>query len=144
VAALKSHRARQAEERLAVGAGWQNTGLVFTKADGTGVHPQRFTGWFEQAAKAAGLPRIRLHDIRHSYATLALGVGVHPKIVSERLGHATVAITLDTYSHVSPSMQREAANLVAALLDEPAGGESAEMVAIGLQTALSEDPGRQP
>ncbi|HET6873754.1 MAG TPA: site-specific integrase [Acidimicrobiales bacterium] len=131
VAALRSHRARQAEERLAIGEGWTDTGLVFTRPDGTGIHPHRFTAWFDQASARAGLPRIRLHDARHSYATLALEAGVHPKIVSERLGHATVAITLDTYSHVTPSMQREAAALVAAELF----GVSAEpMVAIRLQS----------
>ena len=61
----------------------------------------------------AELPKIRLHDLRHSYATLALKAGVHPKVVSERLGHATVGITLDTYSHVTPSIAREAADAVA-------------------------------
>jgi len=119
-AALRAHRAAQAQERLALGPAWRDSGLVFTLADGGPIHPQRFTAWFGQAAARAGLPRIRLHDLRHSYATLALGAGIHPKIVSERLGHATVAITLDVYSHVSPSMQREAAGLVASwLLDEP-------------------------
>ncbi len=62
---------------------------------------------------ASGLTRIRLHDLRHTYATLALKAGVHPKIVSERLGHATVGITLDLYSHVTPAIAREAAGVVA-------------------------------
>ena len=66
---------------------------------------------------ATGLPSIRLHDVRHSNATLALGAGVHPKVVSERLGHASVGITLDTYSHVLPSLQEEeAAETVAAVI----------------------------
>ena len=71
---------------------------------------------FAQAAKRAGLPHIRLHDLRHTYATLALGAGIHPKVVSERLGHANIAITLDTYSHAIPALSEEAAELVAALV----------------------------
>ena len=66
--------------------------------------------------KAAGLPRIRLHDLRHTFATLALGAGIHPKIVSERLGHATISITLDTCSHSVPALEEEAAAKVAALI----------------------------
>ena len=71
---------------------------------------------FAQAAKNAGLPHIRLHDLRHTYATLALGAGVHPKIVSERLGHANIGITLDSYSHCLPALSEEAACRVAALV----------------------------
>jgi integrase len=66
--------------------------------------------------KAAKLPRIRFHDLRHTHATLALAAGVHPKVVSERLGHASITITLDTYSHASPAMQETAAELVASLV----------------------------
>ncbi len=69
-----------------------------------------------RAAKEAKLPAIRLHDLRHSHATLALRAGIHPKVVSERLGHATVAITLDTYSHAIPAMQEEAAERIAELV----------------------------
>jgi len=73
---------------------------VFTWPDGSPIHPQRFSSWFEQHAQAAGLPRIRLHDVRHSYATAALAAGIPAKVVSERLGHANIAITIDTYSHL--------------------------------------------
>ena len=66
--------------------------------------------------KKAGLPSIRLHDLRHSYATLALKAGIHPRVVQERLGHANVGITLDTYSHVTMPMQTEAASVVASLI----------------------------
>ena len=69
-------------------------------------------------AKAAKLPRIRFHDLRHTHATLALSAGIHPKVVSERLGHASVTITLDTYSHAIPALQGTAAELVASLLFE--------------------------
>lgn len=71
---------------------------------------------FGRAAKAAGLPQIRLHDLRHSHATLALRAGIHPRVVQERLGHANVSITLDTYSQVDLAMQTAAAKLVAALV----------------------------
>jgi integrase len=116
VAALREHRARQAEQRLAVGPRWQDSGLVFTWPDGRAVHPQRFSNWFEQHARAAGLPRIRLHDVRHSYATAALAAGIPAKVVSERLGHATIAITMDTYSHVLPGLDEHAAGTVARLI----------------------------
>jgi integrase len=116
VAALREHRTRQVEQRLAVGPRWQDSGLVFTWPDGRAIHPQRFSNWFEQHTRAAGLPRIRLHDVRHSYATAALAAGVPAKVVSERLGHATIAITLDVYSHVIPGMDAQAANAVASLI----------------------------
>jgi integrase len=74
--------------------------------------------WFEQLIRDAGLPKIRLHDLRHSYATAALAAGIPAKVVSERLGHASVMITLDTYSHVLPSMQEDAASIVASLILE--------------------------
>lgn len=113
VSALRSWRKRQNEERLACGEAWQDTGLVFTREDGSMIHPEHLSDLFTRRAKAAGLPRIRFHDLRHTYATAALSAGVHVKVVSERLGHATVAITLDTYSHVLPSMDESAAETVA-------------------------------
>jgi integrase len=116
LAALHAHRARQLEERLNWGEAWVESGLVFTREDGTTIHPQRMTSWFEQLARDANLPRIRLHDLRHSYATAALASGIPAKVVSERLGHASVTITLDTYSHILPSMQEDAANSVANLI----------------------------
>ena len=70
-----------------------------------------------ELVQLARLPRIRLHDLRHTHATLALQAGVHPKVVQERLGHASVKVTLDTYSHVLPPMHQEAAARVAALID---------------------------
>ncbi|MGQ0826745.1 MAG: tyrosine-type recombinase/integrase [Actinomycetota bacterium] len=115
-AALKQHRKQQHEERFAVGSPWQDSGLVFTRDDGSPIHPQRFSNWFGQLGRGAGLPRIRLHDLRHSYATAALSAGIPAKVVSERLGHASVAITLDTYSHVHPALQEEAAHTVARLI----------------------------
>jgi integrase len=119
VKALRTHRARQNEERLKNAVVWQDSGLVFTQEDGSPLHPQRFSAWFVQRRLAAGLPPIRLHDVRHSYATAALSAGVAAKVVSERLGHANTTITLDTYSHVLPALQEDAADKVAALILGP-------------------------
>jgi integrase len=80
------------------------------------LHPDLFSDAFWRHTKAAKLPRIRFHDLRHTHATLALAAGVHPKVVSERLGHASITITLDTYSHAIPAMQETAAELVADLV----------------------------
>jgi hypothetical protein len=92
---------------------------VFTWPDGRPIHPHRFSKWFEQHTGAAGLPKIRLHDVRHSYATAALAAGVPAKVVSERLGHANIAITMDTYSHVLPGLDAQAAGTVARLILGP-------------------------
>jgi integrase len=117
VAALRTWRKEQMKERLAVGPRYADSGLVFTMPDGTAITPNRFSIWFRKHVKRLGLPRIRLHDVRHSYATAALAAGVPAKVVSERIGHANVGITLDTYSHVNPGMGRAAAAQVAALID---------------------------
>lgn len=108
VAALRRWRLRQAEERLAVGSARQDSGLVFTNALGENALGAVRTS-FPALLERAGVPRVRFHDLRHSAATLMLGQGIHPKIVSETLGHLTVAITLDLYSHTTPTMQQEAA-----------------------------------
>jgi integrase len=97
---------------------------VACELDGSPVHPQTISYGFTMAVRAAGLPKIRLHDLGHTPVTLALEARVHPRIVQERLGHATVSITLDTYSHVDLDLQAAAAARVAALLtaadrDEP-------------------------
>ena len=126
VAALRQHRKRQAEERLVAGPHYADSGLVFTMPDGSPIHPNRFGLWFRRRARTAGLPAIRLHDMRHSYATAGLAAGVPPKVISERLGHATVAFTLDTYTSALPAMDKSAADVVAALIlgTEEARGSS--------------------
>lgn len=116
VTAVRAHRKRQLEERLALGSDYQDQDLVICEADGTPIHPKTISYQFGKAARAARLPPIRLHDLRHTHATLALKAGVHPRIVQERLGHANVSITLDTYSHVDLDMQAAAARQVAALI----------------------------
>jgi integrase len=118
---LRTHHARQAAERLSWGADYTDSGLVITTEDGRPMHPETLSGLFVRQAKRAGLPPIRLHDLRHSVASILLARGVHPKVVSEMLGHATIALTLDTYSHVIPSLQQEAASVVAAAVLDPAG-----------------------
>jgi integrase len=117
VAVLRRHRSAQAEARLLVGPGWRDTGLVFTMPDGTGWHPDTITQAFERLVKGSGLPRITLHGLRHTHTTHLLASGMNPKLVSARLGHASVAFTLDRYGHVMPGQQAAAAAAVAALVD---------------------------
>lgn len=119
VEALKRHRARQEGERLALGPAWQNNDLVFPNAVG-GPMEGRFVlrHYFRPLLKRWGLPPIRFHDLRHTTATLMLSQGIHPKVVSEMLGHTTIGITLDIYSHVLPEMQREAADTLDRLLHD--------------------------
>jgi integrase len=119
VAALREHRRRMLSERLLMGAGFTDHGLVFCRPDGGPLHPERFSRTFTVEADRAGLPRITVHGLRHTWATLALSAGVHPKIVQERLGHAGIGITLDTYSHVTEGLHGDAANLVAGLIAAP-------------------------
>jgi integrase len=116
VSVLKAWGRRQKEEHLEWGPAWTDSGLLFTRADGKLIHPERVSKAFRARVKKTGLPQIHLHDLRHTHATLALAAGVHPKVVSDRLGHATVAITLDIYSHVIPALSEEAAATVAALV----------------------------
>lgn len=116
VSALRAQRAAQAAEKLAAGEAYVDADLVFCDRRAGALHPERFTRTFQEQVARLGLPRIRLHDLRHTWATLALQAGIHPKIVSERLGHANISITLDIYSHVAPSLHAEAANTVASYI----------------------------
>jgi integrase len=111
VEALKRHRARQAEERLRVGSLYADQGLVFAAETGGLINPSNLRQRsFRPLLKAAGLPEITFHDLRHTCASLLFSKNVHPKFVQELLGHARVAITLDTYSHMLPGMGGEAAD----------------------------------
>jgi hypothetical protein len=94
----------------------QERRLLFVWPNGSPLHPDTITDLFHKHCGAAGLPRIRLHDVRHSYATAALKAGVSPKVISERLGHSTVAFTLQTYTHVIPGMDELAADTGAKLI----------------------------
>lgn len=94
-------------------------GLLFTTASGKPINPRFLVKAFKKAISDAGLPNIRFHDLRHTSATLLLSAKVHPKVVQERLGHASITLTLNTYSHVIPSMQDEAAEKLDKLLSHP-------------------------
>jgi len=87
---------------------WQDLDLVIDGGDGGPLNPDTLSSRWRLFLKRSGLPHVRFHDLRHAHATLMLLQGVHPKVVSERLGHASVGITLDLYSHVLPSMQQDA------------------------------------
>lgn len=117
LAALRRHRVRQGEERLRLGSAWEGDDLVFTDEAGAPIDATKFLrNSFAPLLKAAELPKMRFHDLRHTAATLLLGRGIHPKIVSEMLGHSQVGITLDLYSHVTPTMQREATAAMDAII----------------------------
>ncbi len=114
---LRAHRKAQLELRMSVGNGYDDRDLVFAMPDGATWNPDVLTRGFARLVKASDLPRIRLHDLRHTHATHLLAAGVNPKVVSERLGHASVAFTLDVYGHVLPGQQADAAAAAAALVD---------------------------
>ena len=109
VAELRRHRRRQLEERMATGQRGDD-GYVFAKTDGSPIHPDLISQTFERAVAKLDLPRIRLHDLRHTHATILLQQNVHPKVVSERLGHSSVAFTMTVYQHVMPGLQAQAAS----------------------------------
>ena len=128
--ALKEHRVRQAEERLRLGAKWEDQRLIFAH-DGRGIggraggwlRPESVTQAFKGRVrlfnadannKTAKLPPLSPHGLRHSWATMALSGNIHVRVVQERLGHASAQITLNTYSHVGPTLHREAAEAIAA------------------------------
>ena len=117
--ALREQRKQQATEQLAAGRPGTTPGRGWSSAThGSPVSPNALSHHWRHVAAASGLPKLRLHDLRHTHATLALAAGVHPKVVQERLGHSTVAFTLDVYSHAVPALQEEAAERVAALFAE--------------------------
>jgi integrase len=116
-AGLRRWRKVQAEERLVMGAGWQGGhDLLATEPDGSPVYPQTITRRFQSLCRSAGVPVIRLHDVRHSYATAALASGVPVKVLSRRLGHADIAVTLRVYAHVLPGDDEAAALTAAAFI----------------------------
>jgi integrase len=117
VEALKRHRARQAKEKLKVGGLYRDQDLVFAGEGGNPINPSNLRNRsFKPLLERAGLPRITFHDLRHTCASLLFQRNVHPKFVQELLGHASVAITLDTYSHMLPGMGSEAADAIESAL----------------------------
>lgn len=125
VALLRRHRARQAEERLKLGPGYQDHGLVYCWPDGRPLRPSWVTRRFRELAQAAGAPPgITLHKLRHTHVTFLFLAGVHPKVVQERLGHSTITVTLDTYTHVLPTIQEEVVQKLNALLPKASEAEA--------------------
>lgn len=120
---LAAHKRKQAEERLRLGSAWHNHDLIFCGEQGMPhTIPNLTYRYFRPILEKAELRRIRLYDSRHTCATLLVAANEHPKVVSERLGHASVTLTLDTYSHVLPSMQQAASEKLEALLFKKATG----------------------
>ena len=111
-----NEQVQQAEEKLRLGPGYTDQGLVFCRVNGAPIDPSTLDRAFSQALKRAGLPAIRLHDTRHTYATWLLEQGVSPKVVQTMLGHSSIRITMDVYSHVSLDLERQAAATLNAVL----------------------------
>jgi hypothetical protein len=111
---LRQHLSVQETERAAWGEAWQERGLVFTRENGDLLRPDVVTHTFRKLVQTAGVPIIRLHDLRHTHASLALAAGVDIKVVSDRLGHSTTHITSNLYTHVVLAVARSAADAIAA------------------------------
>ncbi len=116
VAALRQHRASQLEERLRLGAAWQDWGLVFATEQGTPLDASSITHRFQKLLNRAGLPRIRFHDLRHTCASLLLAQGVPPRMIMEVLGHSQISLTMNTYAHILPALRQQAAEAMDAAL----------------------------
>jgi integrase len=104
-AVLRIHRKRQLEERMKAGPKWEDMGLIFTTRTGRHIHPNNISGYLRKDLKAAGLPRVRFHDLRHSLATIMAADGAHVAVIAGMLGHANPTTTLSTYTHFVPGMQ---------------------------------------
>jgi integrase len=120
VESLRRHRVRQLAQRLAAGPAYVDHDLVFATESGSVIHPNALSLRFRKLIARAGVPAIRFHDLRHTNATIDLATGTHPKVVQERLGHASISETLDRYSHLTPNMQREAADRLDAAVENAA------------------------
>jgi integrase len=119
-AALSTHKAKQAAFILAQGDKYERNNFVFSNAVGNFLDLTKTRKAFHSVCRLAEVPEIRLYDTRHTHATLLLAAGVNLKVVSERLGHASIALTADTYSHVLEGMQQEAAEVVGSILYQSA------------------------
>lgn len=106
---LKAHRARQNQEKLRLGEAYQDEGLVFATAFGGRIEPRNLHRAWTRVLKKAGIEHTRFHNLRHTFATMLLEMGEHPKVVQEMLGHSKVSMTLDTYSHIVPGLKEKAA-----------------------------------
>ncbi|MEV3853104.1 tyrosine-type recombinase/integrase [Streptomyces sp. NPDC050095] len=138
VDSLGDHQRSQRKEQAHWGTAWKNTGRVFTEEDGGMLHPAKVSLMFARQVEAAGLPPVRLHDLRHGAATLALAAGVDIKIVSEMLGHSDTHITRDLYQSVLDELAREAAEAVVKLVPRQHRANTPRP-----QAAVSDDVTRQ-
>jgi integrase len=116
VEALYIHRRRQLEQRLLVGPDFHDQGLVFAHPDGRPLNPEYVSRRFQRLVRSSGLPPVRLHDLRHTHATLALAAGVPTRMLSDRLGHSAMAVTTDIYQHAIPDLDAEFAERIASLV----------------------------
>jgi integrase len=122
VGALREHRKRQMGERMEWASAWVESARVFTREDGSALHPATITDRFHALAEATGLPPVRLHDLRHGAASIMLAAGVPMKVVQEQLGHSSSTITADTYTSVYPTVAAEAAEAAAAMVPRRVAG----------------------
>ncbi len=116
---LRAHRVRQGEARLKAGPAWQQHDLVFCTRQGAYLWPANVRQRFYRLLQRAGLPQMHIHDLRHSASTLLRKMGVDLKVIQEILGHSTLDMTANVYSHVLPSMQQEAVEKMQRLFDKP-------------------------
>jgi len=140
---MREYRVEQELLQIQLGSAIGDDDFVFSRPDGSPLNPNAVTLAFKRIIRKAGLKHIRLHDLRHTHATLMLKAGVHPKIVSERLGHANIGITLDTYSHVLPGLQEAAAERFDSVLSEGLSAEN-ENSNVSKMLAKNEDLNGRP
>ena len=123
---ITKHKEKQKSDRVILGKPLTDSDLVFSSFEGKPLLPNSVTHAFIKLVRRSSLKPIRFHDIRHSHASLLLKQGIHPKVVQERLGHASIQITLDTYSHVAPGLQEAAAKRFDELLNHKPENEPAQ------------------
>ncbi|MDQ4039883.1 MAG: tyrosine-type recombinase/integrase [Actinomycetota bacterium] len=116
VAALCEQRVRQAVRRLAAGPRWRDHDLVFTSGVGTPIDPRNIDGMFKEVLRSAGVPRVRFHDLRHTFATFLFAEGTPARVVMELLGHSQIGITMNTYAHVLPAFSSASVEALASQL----------------------------
>lgn len=130
---LREHARRQRQERDTAGGRWQNTGYVFTNRHGDPLHPGFLTHRLAALVAAAGLPPVRLHDLRHGAATLAHLAGTDLKTIQDQLGHSSIVLTADTYTSVLPAAQYKAAEATARLVLDAARNDRDKIAVVGRQ-----------
>lgn len=133
---LRRHRLRQQKARLEAGEAWVESGRVFTRENGAWIEPDWLSDHFDRLVQRSGLPPIRLHDLRHGAATLALAAGVDMKVVQEMLGHSSYTLTSDTYTSVLPEVAREAAEAAARLVPRRKGRRTGGLTS-GSQSSIA-------